>query len=812
MWEWIESHHALTAGACALVVLSILVLWGASLRLPDLNSFDDRIVRQSTKIYDRTGEILLFDVHENIRRSIVGIEDVSIHIQNAAVAVEDESFYTHNGVDIMAIFRAVFRNTLSGNPLGGQGGSTITQQVVKNALLNPEKRISRKIKEWVLAFRLEQVLSKEEILEIYLNEAPYGGSIYGVREATRSFFGKEPADVTIAEAAYLAALPQAPTYYSPYGSHVDDLERRKNFVLQKMHDNEFITDEEYESALVEDVDFLDRQDINIRAPHFVFYVIEYLEQKYGAKALSEDGLRVITTLDWELQQEAERIVKEYALQNEENFNAENAALVAVDPQTGHILTMVGSRDYFDENIDGKFNIATAERQPGSSFKPFVYAAALEKGYTPETILFDLQTEFSARCTPTSQPISAGAECYSPQNYDFVFRGPMSMRDALAQSVNIPAVKMLYMVGLNAALDFAKRMGISTLAGPDQYGLTLVLGGGEVTPLEMASAYGVFANEGKRNEHTGILSVTDTLNRELEAYKQNEEEVIPADVAHQMSDILSDNDARAPAFGSNSGLFFPGYDVAAKTGTTNDYRDAWIVGYTPAISVSAWAGNNDNTSMEKRVAGFIVAPLWNEFMQVALQSENYRHTPFPVPSPEPLPPDAPNVLRGIWLGNIGVGTSTSQTTSIHSILHWINKENPRGPSPSNPSSDPQYDLWEYSVRAWATAQGVSDIDLDDVLVDGGDGEVPRVSVSGLQTNYTSSDTLQLRFVTEGDEDVVALDVYINNRFITSLTDSPFRLTRDLASIPTLGALNTLRVVARDSGGDQGELTASFAYTD
>lgn len=667
---------------------AVFLIWVMTIDMPSVTGFHNRRVAESTKIFDKTGEVLLYDVHGTVRRTIVPLNEMSRHVKNATIAIEDAEFYTHRGIKPTAIARAVWTNIITGKLLRGQGGSTITQQVVKNTLLSPEKTITRKIKEWILALRLENNLTKDQILEIYLNETPYGGTIYGVEEASRYFFGKKASDITLVESAYLAALPQAPTYYSPYGNHRDDLELRKNLVLLKMKENGFITEEEYQKTLTEQVVFSQNEENGIRAPHFVFYIREYLEEKYGTDMVSEGGLQVITTLDWELQEQAEEIVRSHALRNESTFNAENAALVAIDPKNGHILTMVGSRGYFDDAIDGKYNIALAERQPGSSFKPFVYATAFAKGYTPDTVVFDVPTQFNANCAPND--FETHDACYAPGNYDSLFRGPMTLRDALAQSVNIPAVKALYLSGVRESLDTAERLGITTLTRPiGEYGLPLVLGGGEVTLLEMVSAYATFAHDGVRNPHVGILKVTDANGKVLEEYEENKEQALDAEVARYINNILSDNTARTPAFGSSSALLIPGYDVAAKTGTTNDYRDVWIVGYTPTIAVGAWAGNNDNSPMEKKVAGFIIAPLWNEFMRVALAH---------VPTESFIPPtpkeerEGPAILYGDWSGN-GSG--------VHSILYWVNKDNPLGPSPSNPALDSQFSLWEYGVLAWLT---------------------------------------------------------------------------------------------------------------
>jgi penicillin-binding protein 1C len=699
-----------------LIGVGVILVWISTLNIPDLSSFEERKVQQSTKIFDRTGKILLYDLHQDVRRTIVPYEDISRHIKNATVAIEDDTFFEHAGVRPLAILRSMFTNVLKGGgPFSGAGGSTITQQVIKNSILQHEKTLTRKIKEAILAFRLEQVLSKEEILSHYLNESPYGGTIYGVEEASLSFFGKPAADVTLAEAAYLAALPQLPTYYSPYGSHIDDLEIRKNLVLAKMLEHGFVTQEEFDGAKNERVEFKPQTATGIRAAHFVFYVRDQLVEKYGEESLAERGLKVITTLDWELQEKAEEIVKEKALYNEKAFSAENAALVASDPTNGHVLVMVGSRDYFDKEIDGNYNIALAERQPGSSFKPFVYATAFKKGYTPETVVFDLETQFSTSCEPDN--FTSEGNCYSPENYDHTFRGPVNLRNALAQSLNIPAVKALYLAGIPASIKMARDMGITTLKGGNQYGLTLVLGGGEVKLLEMVGAYGTFANEGVRNELESIIRIEDNDGNVLEESEPKPKQVLDRDIALQISDILSDNVARTPLFGANSPLHFPGRDVAAKTGTTNDRRDVWVLGYTPNLVVGAWAGNNDNSSMTE-ISGLVISPLWRAFMDAALpkfESKSFAAAPR---TPDTIKP----VLRGVWFDPVELVTteappeetnkndSEKQTEKApinvdraiqgaHDILYFVNKDDPRGPQPTNPGNDPQFALWEYPVSLW-----------------------------------------------------------------------------------------------------------------
>ena len=669
-----------------LVFAGATLLWIALTPTPDLSAFADRKVTQSTKIYDRTGETILYDLNTDLRRKVIPLGDIAPAVRNATIAIEDAEFYQHIGIRPLAIVRAVFANLTPGGLGYAQGGSTITQQVVKNAILTREKSVSRKIREWVLAVKLEQRYSKDEILEFYLNETPYGGAFYGVEEAMSAFFGKSAKDATLSEAAYLAALPQAPTYYSPYGNNREALETRKNLVLARMLELGFIDESAYDRAQSETVVFRPQQDVSIIAPHFVFFIRQYLEEKYGPDVVVR-GYKVITTLDVELQWKAEEIVNRYALQNVERFDAENAALVALDPTTGQILVMVGSRNYFDPDIDGNYNAALASRQPGSAFKPFVYATALAKGFTRDTLVFDVPTQFSTICRPDEIERKKDP-CYAPENYDNAFRGPVTFQNALAQSINIPAVKVLYLAGITEAIRLAESMGITSLADAERYGLTLVLGGGEVRLLDMVSAYGTFATEGIRNPATGILRIEDGVGTVLEEFSPKPSHVLAETVARDISYMLSDNEARTPAFGAASPLYFPGYEVAAKTGTTNDSRDAWIVGYTPSVTVGAWAGNNDNSPMVKQVAGFIVAPLWNEFMREALVRFPKGYFGEPTPTPQDLPP----VLRGQV-------TTSEDGTGVHDILHWIDTDNPRGPLLANPADDPQYPYWEYGVQHW-----------------------------------------------------------------------------------------------------------------
>ncbi|MFA6340765.1 MAG: penicillin-binding protein [Candidatus Paceibacterota bacterium] len=821
--------------ACTLgffVFAGFIALWISTFKMPDLSSFDTRKVAQSTKIYDRTGKILLYDVHENTKRTSVPFADISMHIKNATVAIEDAEFYQHGGIKISSFIRSVFANIMSGS--FSQGGSTITQQVIKNSLLTSEKKISRKLKEWFLSIELEKVMSKEQILSIYLNGNPYGGSIYGVEEASESFFGKKASEVTLAEAAYIAAIPKAPTYYSPYGQHRDKLDLRQKLVLSRMLENKFITQKEYDDAVKENVVFLPQEKYGIRAPHFVEFIKEYLVDKYGEDAVRENGYKVITTLDYDLQAKSEEIVKRFALENEEKFNAENAAAVALDPKTGQILMMVGSRDYFDKDIDGNFNVAISyNRQPGSTFKPFVYATAFKKGYTPDTVVFDVLTEFQTTCTPQGEPkdknsvISSSTACFMPENYDDQYLGPISFRDALAQSRNIPAVKVLYLAGIKDSIETAESMGITSLGDENNYGLTLVLGSGSVSPLDMTSAYGVFANEGIRNPYTGILSVEDMNGNIMEQFEPKPQSVLDENVALTISDVLSDNAAKIPAYGANSPLFFPGKQVASKTGTTNDYKDAWTLGYTPEVSVGAWVGNNDNTPMEKKVAGMIVAPMWHELMGAALASttgETFR-------KPKAMDPDLKPSLKGIWQGNetyfidrisgkLATNLTPQETKvekaipNVHSILYWVNRKDPTGPAPSNPSDDSQFDSWEYAVQKWLLNHPQT-FPSKPTLYDDVHTETnkPKITLLSPQSNssYGKDSRITAVFTTNARYPIEKASFYLNDELIGTTDTYPFIFNFVPSSMDSLSYENVLKVVVYDKAYNKGEVSVPIKIT-
>ncbi|KKR79721.1 MAG: Penicillin-binding protein, 1A family [Candidatus Nomurabacteria bacterium GW2011_GWA2_40_9] len=805
------------------------IIWVATLKAPDYNSFVERKIINSTKIYDRTGEVLLYDIHQDERRTNIPFESMGVNIKNATVAIEDAEFYNHSGVRIRSTVRAVLSNIFHVG-IGG-GGSTITQQLVKNTLLNSKKSLVRKVKEWVLAVKIDASMSKEKILELYLNEVPYGGTVYGIEEASKTYFDKHASELSIAESAYLAGIPQSPSYLSPYGKHTDKLEDRKNLVLYKMQELNFITKEEYDLAKSEPVAFLPQELKGLKAPHFVFFIKDYLEEKYGIDIVEKGGLKVTTTLDYNLQEKGEEITKEEALKNEKDWNGKNASLVAIDPKTGQILTMIGSRDYFDKTIDGNFNVATAKRQPGSSFKPFIYATAFNKGFTPDTVLFDLPTEFQTTCNAYGKAMTGSqSDCYMPQNYDGKTVGPISLRNALAQSRNIPAVKLFYLAGMRDSLKTAEDMGISTLSDISRYGLTLVIGGGEVTLLDITSAYGVFANDGIKNNYTSILKVEDAEGNILEEFEINKgREVLPKNTALIISDILQKNENRIPTFGVNSPLVVPGYEVAVKTGTTNNNKDAWTIGYTPSISVGVWAGNNDNKPMKKGGSA-VAGPIWNRFIKEALKvlpSENFER-----PNLEVDPTKVKPILRGIWQGNetfikdkISGGLATEFTpvetkqevaiTNVHTILYWVNKNDILGPSPSNPSDDSQFEHWEIPVQSWweknkykygVTTEANIPTWSDSIHTNTSVSNISVVEPNSTDT-YLADKIIYLKVNNTGPYPLKKIDVFINDVFLGT-ANYPFTFPFVPSELDNLRNENQIKVISYDTVSNRSEAYTIF----
>ena len=827
------------SGIIGAMLVAASVVVAMRIRLPDIADFSERPIAQSTKIYDRTGNALLYDIHADEKRTVVPFDEIPLVVKNATISIEDDAFYQHHGIRPLAILRALIANIMRQEI--EQGGSTITQQLVKKTLLTGEKTISRKIKEAILAVKIERAYTKDEILNLYLNQIPYGGAVYGIEAAAQTFLQKSARELTLKEAVYLASLPKAPSYYSPCGKHRDELDRRAGFALRRMQELGFIGTEEYGTALEEEVQFKGSCFHQIAAPHFVIEVREQLNEMFGEDVVERGGFVVRTTLDASVQQSAEEAVQQFADDVKNNFNANNIGVVALEPKSGDVLAVVGSKNYFGTAeppgcspgkncaFDPQVNITLRTRQPGSALKPFVYATAFKKGYAPQTAIFDLFTEFNPQCNPDgSAPPGIDADrCYHPQNYDEKFRGPVTLREALAQSLNVPSVKLLYLAGLMDSLSTARDFGITSLDDPERLGLTLVLGGGEVSLLELASAYGTFANDGIRNPHRFILEIRDSKRNIIFEAEQQQKEVIENNIARAINDILSDNDARAPAFGESSSLFIPQKSVAAKTGTTNDYRDAWIVGYTPSIVVGVWAGNNDNTPMEKRVAGFIVAPIWRNIMDRILiktsDEEFVKPELFETPKP---------VLRGEWRGGkefiidkISGKLATEYTPlelqerkvvqEVRSILNWIDKNNPLGPPSSQPHLDPQYKNWEASVQLWANTKNFKDQDdsvipvlLDDIHIPQTIPRAQQIEINPQKERYNQNDTITIRPVFQSTFAVAQVDYFLNDEYIGSVKTSPFTIPIPLSSFVLESETATIRLQIYDAVGNTSEYSKTI----
>jgi 1A family penicillin-binding protein len=682
-----------------MVIFMIALFFYYTYDLPRPEAFTETPFIQSTKIYDRTGKVLLYDIYGEQKRQIVSFDKISDNLKHAIIASEDARFYHHGGVDLEGILRSILVDLKLQS--ASEGASTITQQLIRTVYLSNQKTLQRKVREIVLAIELEKRYSKDQILDWYLNEIPFGQNAYGAEAASQTYFNVPASSLSIAQAATLTAVIKAPSYYSPYGSHKDELLQRKNYIIKQMKDQGYITEQQMKDAQAEVLNFSDRIT-SIKAPHFVMYVQQYLEDKYGDDYLKEKGLKIYTTIDWDIQEAAEKAIEDSDA-NIKRYKANNAAAVVIDPKTGEILALVGSKDYFGKSypegcdqkpgarclFDPQFDVATmGQRQPGSSFKPFVYATAFKEGYTPNTILWDVKTEFNSNCSPDGNQVKDpyGGRCYNPQDYDSKSRGPISVRNALDQSLNIPAVEMLYLVGVKDSLQTAHDMGITTLNQPDRYGLSLVLGGGEVTLLDMTSAYSVFATEGQLTPPVSILKIEDSDGNILEQNNKQPTKVLDTQVARQINDVLSDNNARAPIFGVNNPLHFNDYQVAAKTGTTEMANDAWTMGYTPFAAVGVWVGNNDNSPTTGE-STTLAAPIWHKIMQKILDShakENF------------TPPDTVETPNPILLGQLPADQPP------HSILYYINKNDPKNPNWPNPNTDPLFPNWEQAVQNWVGA--------------------------------------------------------------------------------------------------------------
>lgn len=581
--------------------------------LPSPHKLTEREVPQTTKMYSRQGD-LLYEIFDEQQRTFIELKDIPQHLKDATLAAEDSDFYHHSGFDVAGILRSAYRIVTQGRIAGG--GSTITQQLVKNVFLSPEQTLTRKLKEIIMALRIESTYSKDEILQMYFNEVGYGGNYYGVGAAAEGFFGKHVRDLTLEEAVFLAGLPQSPTLYNPRSGDPELSRARFELVLDLMVKDKLVTQEEADLAKASDViERIRPLENNIQAPHFVFYVKQELVNQFGEKLVEQGGLRVTTTLDMGKQRIAEEEIR-YQLERLANQNAQvnNQALVAVNPQTGEIVTMVGSADYFNEEIDGNVNVILADRQPGSAIKPIMYVKALQMGYTTATFLPDIYACFGK---------GADGKDYCPSNSDGKYWGPLLLREALANSRNTPAVRMAQLIGVDNIIQQAEELGITTLTERDRYGLSLALGAAEVKPLELTKAYSAFWNGGEQHDLISILKVEDSNGNVIFENKTDQRKprrVIPDDYAFLITDILSDEESRARLFGANN-LLEIGRPAAVKTGTTNDNRDAWTCGGTPTLGACVWTGNTDNSPMASSIQGSTGAtPTWHHFMKRSLEGQ------------------------------------------------------------------------------------------------------------------------------------------------------------------------------------------------
>ncbi len=584
--------------------------------LPNPYSLSANYIPKTTKIYDRNGE-LLYEIFANQNRTIVRLFDIPLSVRNATIAIEDKDFYTHPGFDVRGIARAFVSNI---QKKGLQGGSTITQQLIKSAFFSSEPSIVRKVKELVLAFWAERVYTKDQILELYFNYVPYGGTAWGVESASEIYFGKHVSELDLGEAAFLAGLPRAPSVYSPYVGNGTLWKKRQKEVLDAMVKQGYITQDQSDLAYAQELNFK-TPEVSLKAPHFVMYVRNELIKRYGITDVERGGLQVKTSLDIKTQQQAESIVLN-EVENDQYLNIHNGAALITNPSNGDILAMVGSKNYFDNTTSGNVNITTSLRQPGSTIKVITYTLALKSGYTEATILDD-----------SPFVISNQWETYAPVNYDGVFHGKVPIRTAFANSFNIPAVRMAQKLGVDSIVSFGKEMGITSWGNPSQYGLSITLGGAEVKMTDLATAYGVIANSGQRVDLDPILEVKDSNGKIVYAKTPQPQRVVDTGVAFIISDILADNNARTIEFGQNSPLVVPGKRVSVKTGTTDNKRDNWTVGFTKDLLVATWVGNNDNTPMSQALASGITgaAPIWNKIMSGLLNNGEATSSAF-------IPPD------------------------------------------------------------------------------------------------------------------------------------------------------------------------------
>jgi len=648
--------------------LFLLYLYLSS-TLPEPDILGQKIVSGGTEIYDRTGTVLLYK--KGLRRQWVDYEDLPDKVIKAFLVAEDLDFFNHRGISIRGIIRSFYLN-LKTRSLN-YGGSTITQQLARNLFLSQEKSLLRKLKEIILALKIEKKYSKKEILTYYLNTIYLGEGNLGVASAAEYYFDKKLKYLSWGEAATLAAIARSPRYYVPTDvNNLPRLKERRDFILKRLKDYGFMSEDEYWVAINEKIVSPKIKYTNIKAPHFVMQVLQELQKMFPDQNLEDLNLKVITTLDMKLQTIAEKVVKEGAERNSKNYGGSNAALMAINPKTGEVLALVGSKDFFDDSIDGQVSIPFSFRQPGSAFKPVAYSALFELGYPDKTIVFDVPTDFGS---------------YKPKNFDGVFKGPVTLRQALAESRNVPSVKVFYLAIPERVVELARKSGMTYLKDWKSYGLSMALGSAEVRMADLIRFYGALANDGVLVSQTLILKVIQDKNVVYE-YFPKEERIISSDTARLVTDILKDKEARRGLFQRSYYLTdFGPYEVALKTGTTQFYRDAWTFGYTKDIVVAVWAGNTRGKAMNSLGASLVAAlPMFHNFVQTLINEGLLPLNTFEEPPVRNV--DKP-MLNGEWLTPYGV----------HSILFYVNRFDPLGPMPSHPYEDPQFIRWETAVQNW-----------------------------------------------------------------------------------------------------------------
>lgn len=806
-----------------LFIVMLLFTGGAfawfSKDLPTPSKIANRKATESTKLYDKTGKILLYETGEQ-KRTLVKSDQVSQYLKDATISTEDASFYNHHGVDPKAIAAAVIEK-VTGKRVLARGGSTITQQYVKNALLSSNRTLTRKIKEVILSVELEMMFSKDEILTMYLNEIPYGNNTAGAEAAAKMYYGIPAKDLTLSQAATLAAIPKAPTYYSPYGVHAKELVNRKNYVLDRMTGTGKISKEDADKAKQEDTTTIGtalkpRRD-NMLAPHFAMYVLEKVADEYGEDKIQKEGIKIITTLDYEMQKKAEQAVNDGTAKILKHGGS-NAAMVAVDPKTGQILAMVGSRDYFNIEIDGNVNVTDSLRQPGSSFKPFAYATVFKKReFSPSRIIYDVQTDFNG---------------YIPRNYTHNNFGPVTIRTALSNSLNVPAVKILSLAGMDNTLRTAEDLGITTLTQRERYGLSLVLGSGEVKPIEMAGAFGVFANGGVKHDLNPILKISDSKNKtvyEYNAEKDKGREVLDPQIAYEISNILSDKVTRTMVFGAGTLLNFPNRTVAAKTGTTSDFKDAWTVGYTPSLSVAVWVGNNNAKPMGSAADGSVVAtPIFRAFVDKALEG---------IPSEEFTKPDGIVEMEVEKYSNNKPNQYSKEKTrdifaswqvpddsdDVNLQLRFCKGSDKLAPEGFPEaltdtkvisiihSERPDYPNWENPVIAWAQANGffTGTIPKDYCNTE----EVtPAVSITTPGNNDKISGNYTFQISINNSINITSAEYFVDSVSVGRSESSPFSLIYDTGSLSTSSAHKLTVIVTSEFGATNKDEISFYIDTD